>query len=292
MKSLIFFLIGFFFIAPVFSFADTTGIGTDPLTLENYGCVAAATKKKSKIQIESPSKGTLRIFSKRKAIAKTKRSLNQAKKRRNAARKSLAQQNKKLQRLLGKLIITAEVVAETEATQAQIATLTTRIGELDGHIAIIAELKKSINRCGEKNEIAGNFRLVSGTFAASNKKIFFYTYYIYVIDTWDEQFSRICVFDHKLGRERVVTPFSPNRCIVQDPVEGVDTCFAHPQNLFDGRWYVQVDGRAGYQEPGTCDPKPWMCSLSEAQAHLNAALNGVSFSFIGFLKNGEDCDDL
>ncbi|MCB0328993.1 MAG: hypothetical protein KDD70_05005 [Bdellovibrionales bacterium] len=281
-----------FLALPSSTLANTTGIGTDPVTSEDYSCVPNQSKNKSKIQIANSSRGTIRLFDKKKATAKTKRSLKQTQKRRQSARKSLAQSNKKLKRLQSKPIITADVVAETEATQLRINSLTTRIGELDGHIAILGELKKSISNCGQQNDVGGNFTLVSGSFTASNKRIFFYAYYVYAIDSWDEQYSRICVFDNQLGRTREVTPFSPLRCIAQDPVEGVNTCYADPNDVLEGRWYVQVDGRAGYQEPGTCDPKPWMCSFSEAIGNLNAAISGASYSFVGFLKGGQDCEDL
>ncbi len=286
------YLLALALVFPSITYANTVGIGTDPVTTENYSCVPGKTKKKSKIQVANSASGAMRLLSKKRAVAKNKRSLKQTIKRRKSVQKGLRKANKTLQRLLSKLIITNEVVAQTEATKLKVENLTLRVAELDSQVATLRELKKAIKRCGGNSGLNGNFTLVAGSFSASNNKIFFYSYYLYVIDNWDEQFSRICVFDNRSGRRVAVVPFSPKRCIAQDPVRGVDTCYANADDIFDGRWYVYVDGRSGYQDPGTCDPNPWMCSFSEAQGELDGAINGLSYTFVGFLRSGQDCDDL
>lgn len=266
-----------------------TAIGVDPLKKQSYDCLRTSRPKKNKVRITNLGNEKKRNVSRAKAKKNLIRSRNQAAKRRQKARQLRRQAKTQERKLLKKIILTPKNREKLEKLKERITKLDERLSDLGRDIVVLKESIKGVKGCGKALALNGNFQFVSGTGIDALERVMFFVGYYYLIDNWDETNEGLCIRRPGVSRPYKVNVLPPRTCLQKDTVQGSDKCFARAEEAFNGRYFVGVAFRNGIQEPGTCDPEPWRCSLSDALSKVNADVAGLSYELVGVIPNGGEC---
>lgn len=268
---------------------STTAIGVDPLRKQSYDCLRGENAKKNRVRITKLDTKATRSVARSKARRELIRSKRQAGNRLRKSIRLLKVARKQQSKLLKKLILTPKNQSKLDRLKERINNLDQRIGEFKGDLATIQEALEGVTECGKDLELNGSFQFISGTGVDALERTVFFAGYYFLINDWNESNEGLCVQFTGVSKPTKVLVHSPRECIQKDPVRGSDVCFLEAFDAFQGRYFVPVAFRNGVQDPGTCDPEPWQCSLSEAVGKVNEDLALKSYELVGVIPNGGEC---